>query len=89
MVFSKEAFAKRVIEVTPDLKPYAKEYERIITELDDRKSVVEQTEQFITGNAIANVNIYKIKNLLSQNLDGIVLKSEWLLEKAIPFFYAD
>lgn len=89
VVFSKEAFAKRVIEVTPDLKPYAKEYERIITELDDRKSVVEQTEQFITGNAIANVNIYKIKNLLSQNLDGIVLESEWLLEKATPFFYAD
>lgn len=89
VVFSKEKFVEKVIKVEPKLKKYKDQFRDVILNVSDNKSIVEQTEQFITGNNITNTDIGKIKNLISQNLTSDELDGNYLLNEIEPFFYAD
>ncbi len=86
MVFTKEKYVERVLEVTPELKAYKTQFKKVIMAVPDGKSIVAQTESFISGNAINDVNIYKIKNLLSNNLHDDI-EADWLLNEIDSFFY--
>lgn len=89
VVFDKKVFARRVIQVTPELKELAKQYQSVIEKMDDSKSVIKQTEEFISGNGIQGADIYRIKNLISNGLDDVELRGEWLLSEVESFLYAD
>ena len=87
-VFDKEVFIERVLQFTPSLKPYAKQYRSVIMGMDDKVSLIEQTEQFIKGNGIKDANIYAIKSRISQDLDDVNVNGDWLLSRVNPFFYS-
>ena len=89
VVFSKEKFVEKVIKVEPKLKKYKDQFRDVILNVSDNKSIVEQTEQFITGNNITNTDIGKIKKFISQNLTSDELDGNYLLNEIEPFFYAD
>lgn len=57
--------------------------------MDNTKSVIKQTEEFISGNAIQGVNIYRIKNLISNGLEDVTLQKDWLITEIESFMYAD
>ena len=94
IVFEKSYFAKRVINTTPSMIPYKESYLKVINSIGDDKSVIEQTKLFINGNNIVDennkeVSISKIKCTISQNLDNVNVKSDWLLDKLEKFFYSE
>ena len=94
IVFEKSYFAKRVINTTPSMIPYKESYLKVINSMGDDKSVIEQTKLFINGNNIVDennkeVSISKIKCTISQNLDNVNVKSDWLLDKLEKFFYSE
>lgn len=94
IIFEKNNFAKRVLDTTHAMIPYKENYLKVINSMGDDKSVIEQTKSFINGNNIIGENneeidISVIKCNISQNLDNVNVKSDWLLGKLEKFFYSE
>ena len=95
VVFTKEQFANRVVAKIPSLNEVKERFVEIISELDSKKSVIEQTKQFIEGNNIKEidtgktVSMYKIKSLLSQDLKAEDIEKGELYKELQKFFYPD
>lgn len=94
IIFEKNNFAKRVLDTTHAMIPYKENYLKVINSMGDDKSVIEQTKSFINGNNIIGENnkeidISVIKRNISQNLDNVNVKSDWLLGKLEKFFYSE
>lgn len=89
MVFEREVFIERVLDVEPNIQKYIDSFRDTINRMPINKSVIEQTKDFISGLVIEGVEINKIKNLISQNLDSIKINKKWLLDEIDNFFYKD
>lgn len=88
VVFTKEQFAKRVVDVTPSLNEEEMRFVEIISNMNGKKSVIEQTKQFVEGNNIKEADIYKIKSQISKNLkDEDLIKGD-LYQSLVEFFYS-
>lgn len=89
VVFSKEMFINRVLSNCPAFEQYKDSFTEVIKRVPSDQSMIKQTELFITGNQIDNANIYKIKSLISQNLNDVELEKDYLLSEFNSFFYTE
>lgn len=89
MVYDKEDYVNQVLACESAMKPHSTNFMNVITSLTGKKSVVEQTAQFIEGNAISGTSIEKIKMLISQDLGTVTIKDDWILSELKDFFYND
>lgn len=89
MVFSKEDYISKVIDVSGDIKAKQKEFRKAIQYVGDNESFVEQTENFIDLNRMQNVRMDRIKHLLSINLNDVIIQDEWIINDLHDFFYQE
>ena len=89
MVFEKNYFANRVLQYTPELMPYKDSYISVIEKINEKKSVITQTEDFIKGNGIDGVDIKNIKHHISLELEKAKVEKDFILCELEDFFYND
>lgn len=87
MVFSPSEYANRVLSVTPSLQSNKTNFINVISQVGNKESVVQLTEDFVKGNKIPDADINNIKHYISVNLNADDLNKEWFLNEAEPFFY--
>lgn len=87
VVFTKEQYANRVVSKIQTLYNDRERFNQIISNIDSKKSVIEQTKQFVEGNNIPEADINHIKSMISQDLNSEILHKGKLYQSLIDFFY--
>jgi|GEM_PF-1560943 hypothetical protein len=87
VVFTKEQYANRVVSKIQTLNSERERFTQIISDIDSKKSVIEQTKQFVEGNNIPEADIKYIKSMISQDLNSEILQKGDLYQSLIDFFY--
>ena len=87
VVFTKEQYANRVVSKIQTLNSERERFIQIISNIDSKKSVIEQTKQFVEGNNIPEADINHIKSMISQDLNSEILQKGDLYQSLIDFFY--
>ena len=89
MIFSLESFSHKALSSCPQLQLYQKDFENVIKKKNKNTSLITQTDNFIKGNVIQDVNLNNLKHLLSINLTSDEINSKWLLDEVDDFFYGN
>lgn len=89
MIFSPESFSHKALSSCPQLQLYQKDFENVIKKKNKNTSLITQTDNFIKGNVIRDVNLNNLKHLLSINLTSDEINSKWLLDEVDDFFYGN
>ena len=89
MIFSPESFSHKALSSCPQLQLYQKDFENVVKKKNKNTSLITQTDNFIKGNVIRDVNLNNLKHLLSINLTSDEINSKWLLDEVDDFFYGN
>lgn len=87
MVFTKEEFIRRVIDIVPEIKNEKTAFEKIMEKVRPEESLVKQLEKYIEINKFTAVPIDKIKHNLSINLDDCEIVDNWIINDLRRIFY--
>lgn len=89
MVFTKEEFIRRVVDIVPEIKNERTEFEKIMAKVGKEESMIEQLEKYIQINKFSTISIDKIKHQLSVNLDDCEILDDWIINDLRGVFYDD
>ena len=87
MVFTKDEFVRRVIDIVPEIKNERTGFEKIMEKVGTEESMVGQLEKYIEINKFSTVPIDKIKHYLSINLEDCEVVDDWIINDLRRVFY--
>lgn len=86
MVYSKQEFYERVIQLSSEIYDKKDFFKPMIDSCGPKDSLIQKTEQFINLYKL-EMGIYKLKHLLSINLDNTTINKDWILPQLNEVFY--
>lgn len=85
MIFSKEYYIERIIEICPEIADRSKEFEAFFERHFRDKNYIDLTKEFIAYHKLS-VKENQIKHMLSTNLQVDRINTDWILSKLEDFF---
>lgn len=85
MIFSKEYYIERIIEICPEIADSSKEFKSFFERHFRDKNYIDLTKEFIAYHKLS-VKEDQIKHMLSTNLQVDRINTDWILSKLENFF---